>query len=238
MKDWKCKIKKLHTPNYVEEECVVVIDVIRAFTTAAFAFAKMAKKIILVSTVEEAFSLKKSNPDYLLMGEVGGLPIKGFDFGNSPIEIGKGNLSGETLVQRTSAGTQGAIRSLKSKKVLASSFAVAEGTLKRIRHLQPDSVTFVITGSNNGDEDLALADYLEECLLNGTANPQGYLQRVKDSPDGKRHFSSEYPHFPEEDMDAIVQLNALPFSMELIMDGELPTLTPTLFDGTLWNVRP
>lgn len=31
-------IEKLHIPHKVEAECVVVIDVLRAFTTAAYIF--------------------------------------------------------------------------------------------------------------------------------------------------------------------------------------------------------
>ena len=48
---------------------VVVIDVIRAFTTAAYAFAAGARDIVLVSAVAEAFALKKCAPGVLLMGE-------------------------------------------------------------------------------------------------------------------------------------------------------------------------
>jgi 2-phosphosulfolactate phosphatase len=56
---------------------VVVIDVLRAFTTAAFAFAAGAADITLVGAIEEAFALRERNPDLLLAGEVYGLPIEG-----------------------------------------------------------------------------------------------------------------------------------------------------------------
>ena len=41
------------------EGTVVIIDVYRAFTTAAVAFLKGAEKIILVAEVEEALALRK-----------------------------------------------------------------------------------------------------------------------------------------------------------------------------------
>ncbi len=65
---------------------VVVIDVIRAFTNAAFAFSKGAKEIYPVSTVEEALLFKVQNSEALACGEVGGMPPEGFDFGNSPLK--------------------------------------------------------------------------------------------------------------------------------------------------------
>jgi 2-phosphosulfolactate phosphatase len=40
-----------------ESDCVVVIDVLRAFTTAAVAFAHGAREIILAGTIEELFDL-------------------------------------------------------------------------------------------------------------------------------------------------------------------------------------
>lgn len=48
---------------------VVAIDVIRAFTTAAFAFARGAKSITLVSTVEESLYLRQQIPNALVMGD-------------------------------------------------------------------------------------------------------------------------------------------------------------------------
>jgi 2-phosphosulfolactate phosphatase len=48
-------------------DTVVVIDVIRAFTTAAFAFAAGARDIIPVSTVDEALALREHFPDSLVM---------------------------------------------------------------------------------------------------------------------------------------------------------------------------
>src|SRR5882757_6109594 len=84
----------------------VIIDVFRAFTTAAVAFAKGATKIIMVRDVEEALALRAAGVGHLCMGEVGGRAPPGFDFGNSPFEVSQANLEGRTVLQRTSAGTQ------------------------------------------------------------------------------------------------------------------------------------
>ena len=89
---------------------VVVVDVLRAFTTAATAFAREAEEILLVSTVEEAFELRARYPGYLLIGEVDGLPVDGFDLPNSPSTLQDLNLSSRRLVQRTTSGTQGVVR--------------------------------------------------------------------------------------------------------------------------------
>jgi len=66
---------------------VVVIDVVRAFTAAAFALGAGARDIVLVETVEEAFHLRSTFPGSLLMGEEMGEPIPGFDSGSSPAEL-------------------------------------------------------------------------------------------------------------------------------------------------------
>src|SRR5687768_8749101 len=103
---------------------VILIDVLRAFSTAASAFSRGAKEIMLVSTVEEALFLKTQFLNAKAMGEVGGLPPEGFDFGNSPTHINEVDLSGITLIQRTGAGTQGAVRSRNAEVMLAASFVV------------------------------------------------------------------------------------------------------------------
>lgn len=125
---------------------VIVIDVLRAFSTAAYAFSCGAEKILLVGEVEEALSLKSKIPNSKAMGEVRGLTPKGFDFGNSPTQIRTHDLSGITVIQRTGAGTQGAVRCKNADVLLASSFVIADATVKHVRSLAPDDITFVITG--------------------------------------------------------------------------------------------
>lgn len=83
---------------------VIVIDVLRAFSNAAYAFAQGADRIVLVSTVEEALQLKQEIPNSLAIGEVGGIPPTGFDLGNSPTEMVQQEIQQRTLIQRTGAG--------------------------------------------------------------------------------------------------------------------------------------
>jgi 2-phosphosulfolactate phosphatase len=45
----------------------IIIDVFRAFTTEAYAFLQGAEKIIPVKTLEEAYELKKQNPEFVLV---------------------------------------------------------------------------------------------------------------------------------------------------------------------------
>jgi phosphosulfolactate phosphohydrolase-like enzyme len=58
---------------------VVSVDVIRAFTTAAYAFAAGASHIFLVDSVDEALAMKAADPDVLAMGEDRGRRPAGFD---------------------------------------------------------------------------------------------------------------------------------------------------------------
>ena len=55
---------------------VAIIDVLRAFTTAAVSFAKGATRITMVASVEEALVLRQQGAGQICMGEVGGRPPK------------------------------------------------------------------------------------------------------------------------------------------------------------------
>lgn len=94
---------------------VIVGDVLRAFTTAAYAFHSGAEAIYLVSSVDEALAFKNRNPDVLAMGEDHGLRPDGFDFSNSPVAVSRADLAGRTMLQRRSAGTQGVIKATNSR---------------------------------------------------------------------------------------------------------------------------
>jgi 2-phosphosulfolactate phosphatase len=196
---------------------VIVIDVLRAFSTAAYAFSRGAKEILLVSTVQEALALASQIPNAKIMGEVGGLPPEGFDFGNSPTLLSKQDLSGITLVQRTGAGTQGAVRSENAETMLAASFVVADATARFVKKLEAAEVTFVITGQlfSGGEEDLACAQYLEKLMQGNRPDPRPYVARVYHSRDAIQHLDPAQTGFPLSDLEYCTQIDRFNFAMPI-----------------------
>lgn len=195
---------------------VVAIDVIRAFTTAAYAFAAGAREILPVSGVEEAFALRAALPGALLMGEQRGLQLPGFDFGNSPSQLAGQNLHGLQLVQRTSAGTQGLVRSVQASWLTAAAFCTARATAVWIKQIQPEKVTFVITGSRPdgyGDEDAACADYIQAVLEGAMPEPAPYIARVRASHSGLVLSDPARPEFPAVDLDFCTAVDRFDFVM-------------------------
>src|SRR5215208_1435099 len=200
---------------------VILIDVLRAFSTAAYAFSRGAKEIMLVSTVDEALSLKHQTPNSLVMGEIGGLRPEGFDFGNSPTYISKAELSGMRMIHRTSAGTQGVVRSQNAEVMLASSFVVADATARYVEKLNAPQVTFVITGKsyNGGDEDLACAEYLEGLLKGDPPEAKPFIRRVLESKDAFPHLDPTQRDFPLSDLDYCTQIDMFDFAMPVIKEN-------------------
>lgn len=201
---------------------VVVIDVIRAFTNAAVAFSRGTREIYPVSGVEEALQLKAQIPNSLVCGEVGGIPPAGFDFGNSPTQTDRLDLSGRPVVQRTGAGTQGIVRSVNAATILAASFVVASATTKYIQELAPEGVTFVITGqygADGGDEDLACAEYLEGLLRGNHPDPAPFIERVMRSRDALMHLAPNLPAFPRTDLDYCSSIDRFDFAMPVTKEN-------------------
>ena len=201
----------------LETDTVVAIDVLRAFSAAAYALAAGADSIALVATVEEAFAMKDRLPGVLLMGEVEGLPIEGFDFGNSPAPFETLDLCGRRLVQRTSAGTQGIVRSGRARHLLGASFCCAGATAEYLRRLNPERIALVPTGRGDndgqGDEDVACADYLA-ALLKGEQPIAGpYLRRVRESRAGRKFLDPAQPDFPLRDLERCMEIDRFPFAL-------------------------
>lgn len=194
----------------------VVIDVLRAFSTAAYAFAAGVEDITVVATVAEAFALKKQMPGALIMGEVDGLPVEGFDFDNSPAQFIDRDLSGSHLIQRTSSGTQGVVLSRNAMPLLTSSFVVAGATARYLKKMDPELVTMVITGygpAGRGDEDKACADYLEALIDGEDPEVRAYLERVRSSEPGQKFLDPGQPEFKRIDLDLCLMVNRFDFVM-------------------------
>ena len=87
---------------------VMVVDVLRATSTMVEALANGARAVFPVTTVDEAARIAQNvgRDSVLLCGERKGLPVEGFDLGNSPTEFTRVRVEGLALAMTTSNGTR------------------------------------------------------------------------------------------------------------------------------------
>lgn len=145
---------------------VAVIDVIRAFTTAAVAFERGAREIACVPSLKAGRDLRRQHPDHLLVGESGGLKPADYDFGNSPSELATAQLDGRHLIQSTSNGTVGLARCPDPAALLAVSALNVGATARWIAANHPRTPWTVLCTGRTA-EDWACARHLT-ALLQGT----------------------------------------------------------------------
>jgi 2-phosphosulfolactate phosphatase len=140
---------------------VVVIDVLRAFSSCCYIFDKGVKKIIPVANLSDALNLIKKNPEYISIGERKGIKIDGFNYGNSPKEISLANLNNKNVIFTTSAGTLGLTKVIHAEEILTGAFVNANAILRYIKMKKPETLSLVITDDKYSDnEDYMFAQYL------------------------------------------------------------------------------
>jgi len=206
---------------------VVVIDVLRSFTTIAYAFAQGAREVIPVDSIEAARELRARDPDAFAIGAVGGgAPAPGLDIGNSPARVAGLDLTGRRIIQYTAGGTRGLVACDHAIVLLAASLVCASATAAYLRLLHPPSVTLVVTGiwtDRDGDEDHACADLIE-ALLRGYDPPRGqFAERVRNSDFGRRFTAGNDPNLPLADLDCCAAVDRFDFAMPMnrLRDGLL-----------------
>ena len=121
----KPKVEVCFTPNmfplYAEDfEVVVVIDVLRATSAICTAFHYGVKKIVPVSTLNQAIDYKDKG--YYVAAERKGKIVSGFEFGNSPLAYTNDKLKDQTLVFTTTNGTKAINMAKNIEHLLIGSF--------------------------------------------------------------------------------------------------------------------
>lgn len=93
-------------PEPVAAEVVVIIDVLRFTSSAAYALAAGARSIATCETVEQARAVAGYRPGTLLAGERQAVKPPGFDLGNSPLEFTAAAVRGRDIAWTTTNGTR------------------------------------------------------------------------------------------------------------------------------------
>jgi 2-phosphosulfolactate phosphatase len=195
---------------------VVIIDVFRAFTTAAIALANGARRIIMVDDIDKARALREENIGRYCIGERKGIAPPGFDFGNSPAELLGVRFDGDTIIQTTSNGTRGILAATRANRIYADAFVSATATVRSILTAPTESVTLVAMGEYEKfrtDEDELCALYLRGLLLGRQPDPAslGTLMRTMSKCADSTTLSSD-------DVNCCLDVDSVPFAIRVVKE--------------------
>jgi len=152
----------------------VVIDVLRACTTVAYAFDAGARAVIPVESVSDAMRLAQSldEESTLLCGEQGSVRVEGFDLGNSPAEITREAVADKTLVLATTNGAKALAQLRDAKTCVAASFVNLSACARRAAGEDRITIVCAASGPFFSLEDFVCAGQLVEEIrrLDGTGH--------------------------------------------------------------------
>lgn len=203
---------------------VIVIDVLRAFTTAAYAFNAGAERVILVGDPAVSFALRERWPDVLLAGESGGRMVPGFDVGNSPEALEAMDLAGRTVVLRSSSGTQGVVQATQAERLYLGSLVVAAATVRALAGAE--LVTILAMGSRNGPdgpEDVACQSYMADLLAGRPPDVLATADAVIASPAGRMALDPAVDFKTPGDLERAVAIDRFDFAMPVMREDGLLT---------------
>ncbi len=115
-----CFSPAIYQKHADDENIVVVVDIFRATSAICTAFHNHVKKIIPVSTVDEA--KQKKMEGYLVASERDGYVLDFADFGNSPFNFTDKMVRGKEIVYSTTNGTRCIHMASHSRAVVVGSF--------------------------------------------------------------------------------------------------------------------
>lgn len=107
--------------RYRDEYAIVVIDVIRATTTATTAISQ-GGRVFPARTTDEAFRIASTLEDPIMVGELGGNMPYGFDMTNSPAQIIERRDLHRPMVLVSSSGTQLLMNAVGAEAVYIACF--------------------------------------------------------------------------------------------------------------------
>ncbi|WP_027892982.1 2-phosphosulfolactate phosphatase [Calidithermus chliarophilus] len=161
----RLRVDLLPQPGLTYPDVVLVVDVIRATTTAAAFLEAGASAIYISAGLEQARAFK--DHDVVIAGEEGGLMPAGFDYGNSPREALEAPVTGKTVVMATTNGTRAAhIAAATAKHVLLASLYNAHAAARLANDLATEEVAILCAGAGGqvGLDDTYTAGVLAEFI--------------------------------------------------------------------------
>lgn len=184
-------LPSLIPPGSLQGGVAVVVDVLRATTVMVHALANGCAAVIPCDEIDRARAVAAVFPPgtAILGGERGGLPIPGFDVGNSPGDYAREICEGKVLVMTTTNGTRAILASREAERVYIASFAnlsatAEELTVQFIKKDHGHPIHIVCSGTEGFVS-------LEDSLLAGALTKRLADAMVPRYPEGQRLGNDE-----------------------------------------------
>lgn len=166
-------LPKLVDPREMADSTVVVIDVLRASTTIVHALECGAAEVIPCLEVDEARDLASQLPggEFILGGERNGLPIDGFDIGNSPGDYTPDVVGGKSIFFTTTNGTRAIDRARQADRILIGAFVNAAALVEDLIHQKQIHLLCAGTNGHFSEDDVLLAGMLVDRIQRHSGLP-------------------------------------------------------------------
>jgi 2-phosphosulfolactate phosphatase len=196
----------------------VVIDVFRAFSVQAYAFAGGAAVSIPVAEIATARELKATNPQAILLGERHARPLLGFDCGNSPTELARLAVKDRTLIHTTHSGTQGLANAINADEVITGALVNCSAIVRYLKSRRPTQVTLVRMGHEareRCDEDDLCAELLAARLRGESPSTATVRSRLREAASAQKFFDPACDWAPERDFEMCTEVDIFDFVLRL-----------------------
>jgi 2-phosphosulfolactate phosphatase len=158
-------------PRYAEPDefigaTAVVIDVLRAATTIAYALDAGAHQVIPCLEVADALALAEhfDADEIVLGGEREGVAIDGFQLGNSPEEYTPEQVGGKTVLFTTTNGTRAMAHARQAEEVFVAAFVSAAAIVEKLLDREKICILCAGTDGNISEDDVLLSGMLVDRL--------------------------------------------------------------------------
>lgn len=214
-----------------DKNIIVIIDVFRAFSTAAFVLARSPNLYFLTnssSIISELANLYK-NPILIGKAEIGQNVF--YTIPNSPTRTKALAIEQRIILHRTEAGAKGILNALQKNPaniVLAASFVNAKATAKYITTLPHKKVTLIPMGHEAVTpslEDNLCAEYIYGLLKGKSVFLSANWPSIRKGA-GKYFFTDDQWQYPKQDFNLCLKPNQFNFAIQANLRQGYAHLTP------------
>lgn len=172
----------------------VVLDVIRATSTIVTALEHGARSVFPVRTADDAARLAQNlgRDAVILCGERKGLPIEGFDLGNSPLEFTDDIVADKALVMTTTNGTNALLAAAELPGPKAADDATAQDRERQRRVLVGSFLNLgAVAAAVAGEAQVTVVCAGKEgrFALEDAVCAGALIQRIEESSDGSAELN-------------------------------------------------